>query len=318
MNKLHFLQQIISATTPLPGLAPYQISRQFSIKGAFHNKSLISFLMATLGHLGEKYWRQAIVDKRLIALNQNITPESTLPAGTKLIHIVNDFSEPHVNNNIELIYEDNEILVVNKPAPLPMHPCGRFNYHCLENFIKLAFPHINLKIVHRLDADTTGIVILAKNSNTANFLTEQFRSQQSQKTYLALCHGITSEHSFSCHDAIGKNAISSGIRALDSINGLPSETLCEVIKYDYNKNLTLLKVIPKTGRTNQIRIHLSSKGFPIVGDQGYANKNPYQGPLVLEHDSLCLHAWQLSIKHPTTHNTLNFSATPPPKFSLIP
>ena len=101
----------------------------------------------------------------LLTVNgEKCTTDLVLKAGWLTENSAHNKTEPNVSNSLELIYEDDFVLVLNKPSPLPMHPSGRFNRNTLTHFLKLAFPLQDLKIVHRLDANTTGVIILAKDA----------------------------------------------------------------------------------------------------------------------------------------------------------
>ncbi len=317
MNKEEFKQQIIATTSPLPGSIPYDISRKFSVKGNYDQAKLIDFLNGFLGHLTDGYWRQAIAEKRLLLEDKPTTPDQVVRAGMRLNHIVRDFTEPEVSNQITLIYDDDDLIAINKPAPLPMHACGRFNKNSLLNFLNSSFPKIPFKIIHRLDADTTGLVLFAKNKQSAQNLAQQFKDRTLTKTYLAEVEGIVAEDKFTSYETIGKETIASGAREVVT-TGLECETICQVITRCHKTNRTVLSVEPKSGRTNQIRIHLASIGHPIIGDLCYGEDKGKVKPLTLETNTLCLHAWQLAFSHPVTQEKIVLSATPPSnKFTLF-
>ena len=312
MNSAEFHQKIQAVTSPLPGEVPYTYIRKFSVKGKFDNYSLIDFLTSFLPHLPKQDWLNDLEAGRMTIDGVVPSPNRVVRAGTRIINQVPNCVDPIINPNIELLYDDSEIMVFNKPAPLPMHACGRFNRNNLLTILEMAFPKIDFKIVHRLDADTTGIVIMAKNAKNATHICKQFKDHTTTKTYLALVHRLVKEDEFSCFDAIGKETIAGGARAL-TCEGLKSETHCTVLERFDNK--TLLQVEPKSGRTNQIRIHLAERGHPIIGDQCYSKNKNKDVPLTLSKNELCLHAWKLSFVHPTTGSKQIFQAEVPSIFN---
>ncbi len=314
MNIDNFAERIKAVTSPLPGKQPYTNERVFSVKGKFDGFSLIDFLTSFLPHLSKDHWFYAIENRLLLLDGFKPFPNQIVKAGQRLVHIIPETVDPDVNPEISLIYDDDCMIVLNKPAPIPMHACGRFHRNTLLNILNLAFPEEVFKIVHRLDADTTGIVIFAKDAKTATNLGKQFKERTTQKTYLAITTGIIEEDDFVCNVGIGTKKTAGGGREVDS-SGRASETIVKVLKRDYELNQTLLQVEPKSGRTNQIRIHLASIGHPIIGDDHYSQDVKVDKPLTLEEDALCLHAWKLKLQHPKSGEAVSFIAPSPSKFN---
>ena len=203
--------------------------------------------------------------------------------------------EPSVSTDIKLIYSSKAFWVINKPSPLPVHSAGRFNKNTLLSFLMIAFPELNFHLIHRLDANTTGLILIALNKKTASDLINSFKEQTVKKEYIALVEGIPEKDSFTLSDTISKSKAISGSRKLS--DGFSAETHIEVISIDKKRNQSLLKVIPTTGRTNQIRLHLANNGFPIVGDHGYKDPSYFEShPLTYDEDCLFLHVYKLVIK----------------------
>lgn len=292
-----FKDQIQKATTPLPGSIPYKTHYRLPVKKKYEGMNVVDFFLELIPRSDEKLWLDKIEQKTLLINGKPALENSLLKAGYITEHFSKPRAEPTVATNIELLYADENIFVINKPAPLPMHPSGRFNKNSLTEILKLAFPQEDLKIIHRLDANTTGIVILGRNKEIANTIGLQFEKKLTQKTYLALVEGIPKKDEFDTALKIGTEKTAGGGRA-SSIDGQEAYTEFKVLEKRVQTNQTLLEVTPHTGRTNQIRLHLAQLEHSIVGDIGYKDPNYFKNnPLTYHSDCLHLHAWKLSLRY---------------------
>ena len=180
---------------------------------------------------------------------------------------------------INIVYEDDDLLVVDKPAGLTVHPAPGHPGHTLVNALLAHLPHLadigdSLRpgIVHRLDKDTSGLMLVAKNSKAQANLIGQFKSHSVSKAYMALVRGRLTPETGIIEAAIGRDPRHRQRMAVVE-GGREASTEYQVVKYigDY----TLLEVRPQTGRTHQIRVHLGAIGFPVVGDKIYGVKAPF-------------------------------------------
>jgi 23S rRNA pseudouridine1911/1915/1917 synthase len=198
------------------------------------------------------------------------------------------------NIPLNILYEDNDLLVVDKPAGLTVHPAPGHYTHTLVNAVLAHVPELEIEetnrpgIVHRLDKDTSGLIIIAKNDVAHMKLADQFKSRTVIKTYQALVQGHLSPEEGIIDANIGRDPRDRKRMAITS-HGREAQTEYKVIKY--LDNYTLLEVKPKTGRTHQIRVHLAAIGFPIVGDATYGAKSDYLSRQFL-------HAYKLVFKLP--------------------
>lgn len=218
---------------------------------------------------------------------------------------------------IEIVYEDSDIIVVNKPKGMVVHPANGNPDGTLVNAIMAICKdslsgiggEIRPGIVHRIDKDTSGLLIVAKNDNAHVKMSEQIKNHEVKKTYIALVRGIFKENEATIDMPIGRSTSDRKKMAVNK-NGKNAITHIKVLKR-FDK-YTLLQVNIETGRTHQIRVHLSHIGYPIVGDYTYSNgKNEFDVV------GQCLHAQKLEFKHPITQKDMCLEAELPQYFKDI-
>lgn len=232
--------------------------------------------------------------------------------------------ELYVETGYKILYEDEFFLVVDKPAPLPVHAVGRFRE---KNLLSLLIRDLRpggegLRIVNRLDSETSGIVLVAKSSLVAGKLGILFENRQVTKEYHAVVFGAPEAQEGTISASLGLNAGSGhNIRTADP-QGETARTDYQVLSL--TGGYSLVKVMPRTGRTHQIRAHLSILGHPIVGDKIYIDPRIFERYIregwleemrpVVKAERLLLHASGLEFHHPATVKLVKFTAAIPPCF----
>jgi RluA family pseudouridine synthase len=288
--------QLQRFASTLPGHKPYENRRPIRVEGRFAGLTVVEFLRQRFPYMAIERWCEVIDAGHMLWEGREIVAKDRMVSGgTTLIHVLPETTEPWVNAAIEVLFEDDQVLVLAKPAPMPMHPCGRFSRHTLTYLLENALPDIRPQIVHRLDADTTGAVIFGKTVDATRHLAAAFAKGKARKLYLACVDGGRESPSYlRCEQAIGRRSAVAGTRGVDD-EGLASVTHLFRRKF-VGERQTLFEVQPENGRTHQIRLHLAQLGHPIVGDHAYAGKMGENAALTGA--PLCLHAWILEIPHP--------------------
>ncbi len=212
---------------------------------------------------------------------------------------------------LKIIYENDDLLVIDKPAGLAVHPAPGHPSHTLVNAVLAHFADLPVVddssrpgIVHRLDKDTSGLMLVAKNHAAHQNLTDQFKLRSVVKVYLALVRGHLTPEDGIVEAPIGRDRRHRERMAVVAENrGREARTKYHVV--DYTGDYTLLEVRPETGRTHQIRVHLNAIGYPVVGDKVYGIKSSHLSRQFL-------HASLLGFKLPSTDEYLEFTSELPP------
>ncbi len=302
---------------PQPGSVPYHNRRPLSVPGRFDQRSLIDFLDELHPHIGRDVWLRVIAEGHITIGEEPAAADRIVRSGERYVRHEPNYREPDVNWDVAFLYEDAEIIVLSKPAPLPVHPSGRFHRNTLSWVLREVYRPLRPSPIHRLDANTTGIVVFAKTRRVSSLMQPLFEQGQVKKRYLARVIGVPAEIDFVSEAAISRTPTECGGRVIDALDGLPSRTEFRVLRH-FGDGTTLLECRPITGRTNQIRVHLWHVGLPIVGDSLYLPNHELgqQQTTDIGDTPLHLHAADLSFTHPSTGELIDLTA-PPPHWSEV-
>lgn len=276
-----------------------------------------------VSELEEKYSRamaQAMIKEGKILLDRKIAKASTkvqLGQELSIPEKIEETTEIKAENiDIDIIYEDEDIIVINKPKNMVVHPAVGNKSGTVVNAILGKHELSNLNgdirpgIIHRLDKNTTGVLVIAKNNYAHQKIAKQIQDRETKKTYIALVRGIISESNGEINMPIGRHPTDRKKMAVVK-DGKNAITRFKVLKR-YEKGYTLVEIDLKTGRTHQIRVHFSHIGHPVVGDDVYSNGKNEFGVT-----SQMLHAHRISFTHPTKNELVEFVAPTPQEFQDV-
>lgn len=304
--------EIAILAADLPGCKPHEQRRPVRIPERYDQLPLIEVLTSMFPQIDRETWLTTLSEGRITEGSLPVCGGRIVRTGEQFIHRVPEFIEPAVNAAIEILWEDDAIVVVNKPSPLPIHPSGRFNHNTLIGLLNRIYQPLVLRAAHRLDANTSGVTVLCQRRSVARPLQRQFETQQVEKEYLARCYGHPATDTFRCELPIGIREGAGRIR-VNSTDGVPAITEFQVLQRD-SDGTCQLRVKPITGRTNQIRVHLWELGYPIVGDPLYLQDHCLgeNRALTINDSAMMLHARQVCFDHPETGERMCFTADQPP------
>lgn len=221
----------------------------------------------------------------------------------------------------DILYEDDDLIVISKPPGLVVHPaCGNQTgtlvhallFHCRD--LSGINGEIRPGIVHRLDKDTSGVMLAAKNDASHHSLVNQFKEKSISKIYQALLDGSLSPPTGRLNTLIGRHPVNRKKMAVLQRGGKEAVTIWRTLEV-FQGPFTLVEVQLQTGRTHQIRVHMAYQGTPVAGDLVYGRKNILYQQLGIKRQ--LLHAWRLSFDHPTSGDRLTFTAPLPPDMARV-
>ena len=256
MNRLHTLpptEQIYRSHVPLQ-YDSFPIEKYFAARFSYQD---------------EEEWSRQIRAGKIIVNGKVALIGQKLRASDLTITNGGFRIEPAADRTLNVIYEDKDIRAFNKSAPIPVHPCGRYFKNSMTEVLKGVYPDEVPRPIQRLDVMTTGVIVFARTQKAAAFLMQEFKQNRVEKEYFALVEGVPRSKKFTIDKPIGKLAASKRVVGKDIPGSQPARTDVEWLTSI--NNISLLRVTPRSGRTNQIRVHLASEGLPIYNDSVYGH-----------------------------------------------
>lgn len=296
---------------------------QEQVRTAAQGSTVLDYYTQHYRHSSRSQWQQRIETGQVLLNGAKTTPDTCLRAGQHLTYHRPPWQEPTAPLEFDILYSDPELLVVNKPAGLPVLPGGGFLQHTLLWQLQQRYPEDTPFPIHRLGRGTSGLLLLARSPQARAVLSQQLRDRQMQKIYRTLVAGLPDRDQFTVTQPIGKvdHPVLGHLFAAHPM-GLPAQSDCRVLRRD--AETALLEVAILTGRPHQIRIHMAAAGYPLVGDPLYTvggtaivNTPSETGELPVPGDcGYLLHAMHLQFTHPNGQ-PISFTCPPPPELEEL-
>ncbi len=323
-------------TPPIPlslyaSLNPHMPGGEFrplgpAVTSDFEGWRLDFYLAHHFRFLTRSGWKKRI-ERGLVKVNGNpLKPSSRIKLGDSVGLFAPPTREPDVDRRVRILWEEDGVMAIFKPAHLPIHENGPYRRNTLTQIL-WDLKGRNWSALHRLDRETSGIMLCGGTDFCRSKLAQDFEHRRIKKEYLAICRGLPKLDHWTADGPIG-NLPTSDIRIKKWVveDGLPAETKFEV--EDRAEGACLLKALPKTGRTNQIRIHAAHSGHHLIGDKLY---HPDEAvfleffdrgatPSVVQQTGfsrLCLHAFALEFQHPISHKNIRIESPLPPELVAL-
>ncbi|MGP0566148.1 MULTISPECIES: RluA family pseudouridine synthase [unclassified Nitrospina] len=257
MNRLH---------TPPPQEQIYACH----LPGRYIGYTIEAYFCDRFPYFGREEWERRIVKGRITVNGLPVALGTRLKEHDYIVTNMGVRTEPPADRKLEVVYEDAHLRAFNKGAPLPVHPSGRYFQNSMTELLRQRYPDEVPRPVQRLDATTTGLVLFAKTRGAAYKLSQEFTQNRVHKEYLALVAGEPKSPRFVVDLPVGKVVGSARGVGPDIRNPKAAVTVFECLAV--KEGVSLIRAVPHTGRTNQIRVHLASVGLPILNDGVYGKK----------------------------------------------
>jgi RluA family pseudouridine synthase len=294
----------------LPGSVPLENRRPINVAAKYDRCTLGDVLAEQFPQIPREEWARRGAESRFVSYGGKPRGmDHIVRAGERILQIFPPDVEPEVAKGIRVVWDDEAVVVIEKPAPLPMHASGRYHRNTLQHLLNQVYEPKFLRPAHRLDANTRGLVLFARTRHYCRLLQRQFLEGRVEKIYRARVLGAPDWDEITCESSISAEPTGPGARVVDE-DGLAARTDFRVIER-LADGTALLEARLGSGRTNQIRVHLWEMDLPIVGDPTYlpGGKMGDKQTLDVGDAPMELEAWKLVFNHPLTGERMRFENT---------
>lgn len=305
--------------------------RKFSSRPS-KETTVLEYLTNRFTYYKEEDWVELILKGQVELDEKKLAPDSIVMPGQRIDFFIEDHlaEEPEVNRNWKLLWEDEYLFIVDKPADIPVHPAGRYRENSLLRILEDQYRDIQFYPCHRLDRETSGVLVFAKDALTSRFISEQFQRKSIIKEYRVWVYGNFPENLSLSGDIVkDEDSIIRKKKKLtkESVGEKPT-AITEFILLRSNGRISELKVFPITGKIHQIRASLYSEGYPIVGDKIYGKDETAflefiesgwsdKLNLALGHNRQALHCNSLELIHPSSQESIQIISKIPPELTSL-
>ena len=292
----------------LPGSLAQENRKPMNVSAKYDRWALGDVLLDQFPQISREEWELRCEEKRFVSYGGKVRGmDHVVRAGERILQIFPPEVEPDVGRGIRIVWDDEAIVVVEKPAPLPMHASGRYHRNTLQYLINQVYEPKYLRPVHRLDANTRGLVLFARTRHFCRLLQRQFLDGKVEKIYRVRVQGHPEWDQKVCESPISVEPVGPGARVVDEEDGLAARTDFSVTER-CTDGTAWLEAKLGSGRTNQIRVHLWELGFPVVGDPCYllGGKMGDTQTIAVGDAPMELEAWKLGFTHPISREWIQF------------
>ena len=292
--------------------------KNFIISKEDINKRCDKFLAEQLEDFSREKIKKLFKDGKVFINEETVKPSKKIEENDSISVILPEIETLNVeaeNIPINIVYEDNDVVIVDKPQGMVVHPANGNYTGTLVNALMYHIKDLSTingiirpGIVHRIDKDTSGLLIIAKNNHAHNHLAAQFKEHSINRRYKTICHGVINENQGTIDAPIGRDKIKRKEMCVTQTNSKRAVTHFDVLKR--YEDYTFLDVHLETGRTHQIRVHLKYISHPVVGDKVYG----YNKKIDKMFTGQLLHAYKLGFIHPSTEKYMEFNSELPEYF----